>query len=43
MLRAALRPELRRVLTVLAQAVSDKKGLGHGVRAAIDVDPVQLL
>jgi hypothetical protein len=43
MLRAALRPDLRGVLAVLARGVSDKKALGPGVRAAIDVDPVQLL
>jgi hypothetical protein len=46
MLRAALRPDLRTVLTILDRAISDKKTLGRlgrGVRAAIDVDPVQLL
>jgi primosomal protein N' (replication factor Y) len=43
MLRAALRPDLRSVLTVLATFISEKKALGRAVRAAIDVDPVQLL
>jgi primosomal protein N' (replication factor Y) len=43
MLRAALRADLRTVLTVLDRVISDKKTLGRGVRAAIDVDPVQLL
>jgi primosomal protein N' (replication factor Y) len=43
MLRAAQRADLRTVLTVLDRAISDKKTLGRGVRAAIDVDPVQLL
>jgi primosomal protein N' (replication factor Y) len=43
MLRAAHRPDLRTVLTVIDQAISDKKTLARNVRAAIDVDPVQLL
>jgi primosomal protein N' (replication factor Y) (superfamily II helicase) len=40
MLRAAARPPLRAVLTAIEEA---RGGLPRGVRAAIDVDPVQLL
>ncbi len=43
MLRAAQRPDLRSVLMVLDQAISSGKTLARGVRAVIDVDPVQLL
>jgi primosomal protein N' (replication factor Y) len=43
MLRAAQRSQLRTVLSVLDRAISEGKGLSRGVRAVIDVDPVQLL
>jgi primosomal protein N' (replication factor Y) len=43
MLRAAQRADLRAVLTALDSAVGSGKGLARGVRAVIDVDPVQLL
>jgi primosomal protein N' (replication factor Y) len=43
MLRAAQRAQLRSVLTVLDGAISSGKVLARGVRAVIDVDPVQLL
>ena len=40
MLRAAARPKLRAVLAAIDEA---RGTLARGVRAAIDVDPVQLL
>ena len=43
MLRAAQRLQLRSALAVLGQAIASGKTLARGVRAAIDVDPVQLL
>jgi primosomal protein N' (replication factor Y) len=43
MLRAARRPELRAALSVLDDAISGGKAAPRGVRAVIDVDPVQLL
>jgi primosomal protein N' (replication factor Y) len=43
MLRAGQRAHLRAVLAVLDEAISRGDGIPRGVRAAIDVDPVQLL
>jgi primosomal protein N' (replication factor Y) len=43
MLRAARRPDLRAALAVVDDAISGGKTVARGVRAVIDVDPVQLL
>jgi primosomal protein N' (replication factor Y) len=43
MLRAAQRADLRSVLTALDDVIGSGKVLARGVRAVIDVDPVQLL
>jgi primosomal protein N' (replication factor Y) len=43
MLRAAQRAHLRAVLSALDEAIARGNGLARGVRAVIDVDPVQLL
>ncbi len=43
MLRGARRPELRAALAILDDAIVGGKAVPRGVRAVIDVDPVQLL
>jgi primosomal protein N' (replication factor Y) len=43
MLRAAQRADLRSVLATLDEEIDSGKSLARGVRAVIDVDPVQLL